>query len=149
MLTKNRREYLRTRDKEKKAEYDYRVRKWLEAMLDSGEEGGIGDINRVLDTLNKDAVRKHLKDENVYELLRLVIRLLDLLDFSPIDKTDRGRYIVTTQKGFRLARQGDFERNEILGSFCGELNARLQEPFSRSDKTSDQPQDSARDLCSR
>jgi hypothetical protein len=46
MLTENRREYLKKRgksDKEKRVEYDYRVLKWLEAMLDSGEKGGIGD----------------------------------------------------------------------------------------------------------
>ena len=43
MLTENRRAYLTKRresDKEIRVEYDYRVLKWLEAMLDSGEKGG-------------------------------------------------------------------------------------------------------------
>jgi len=87
MLTENRREYLKTRDsldKAKKAEYDYRVLKWLEAMLDSGKKGGIGDINNILDTLDRDTIRKHLKDENINDLLKLVERLLDIMDFMPI-----------------------------------------------------------------
>jgi len=87
MLTENRREYLKTRsssDKTKRGEYDYRILKWLEAMLDSSNKGGIGDINRVLDTLDRESVRKHLKDDNVADLLKLVERLLDILDFMPV-----------------------------------------------------------------
>lgn len=89
MLTENRRKYLKTRDQEKKVEYDYRVLKWLETMLDSGEMGGIGDLNRVLDTLDRDAIRKHLKDENIDDLLKLVERLLDVMDFVPLGITKK------------------------------------------------------------
>ncbi len=85
MLTKNRRGYLKKRNKEKSAEYDYRILKWLEAMLDPGENGGIGDINCVLDTLDRDSIRKHLKDENIDALLTLVEKLLDILEFVPLE----------------------------------------------------------------
>ncbi len=93
MLTENRREYLETRsssDKAKKTEYDYRLLKWLEAMLDSGEKGGIGDLNNVLDTLERDAIRKHLKDKNIDDLLKLVERLVAILEFVPISKDKNG-----------------------------------------------------------
>ena len=89
MLTENRREYLKKRgesDKEKRVEYDYRVLKWLEAMLDSSDKGGIGDINRVLDTLDREAVTKHLKDENIDDLLKLVERLAAILEFVPVSQ---------------------------------------------------------------
>jgi len=92
MLTENRRRYLTTRaeegDEKKRAEYDYRLLKWLESMLSSGEGGGISDINRVLDVLDRDSIRKYLKDENVDDLLKLVCRLMDILDFSPVAFTD-------------------------------------------------------------
>lgn len=88
MLTPNRRDYLKSRssqkDKAKKAEYDYRILKWLETLLDSGPEGGIGDINRVLDTLDGEAIRKHLEDKNIDDLLKLLVRLLDVMDFVPL-----------------------------------------------------------------
>jgi hypothetical protein len=124
MLTENRREYLKKRgksDNEKRVEYDYRVLKWLEAMLDSGEKGGIGDINRVLDTLDREAVHKHLKDENVYNLLRLVIRLLDILNFSPIEQTSRGQAIVASKTGIRRANDVDVDRNISMYLFANYL----------------------------
>jgi len=92
MLTENRRKYLKERNSlgKGKAEYDYRVLKWLETMLDPGEEGGIGDINRVLDTLAKDSIRKHLKDVNVIDLLKLVEKLLAILDIAPVIESTNG-----------------------------------------------------------
>jgi hypothetical protein len=98
MLTENRREFLRKRRTEKKKtkiEYDYRILKWLETILDHGEEGGIGDINRVLDTLDREAIRKHLKDENVDDLLKLVERLLEILDFMPVNYDKEGTPFVS------------------------------------------------------
>lgn len=93
MLTENRREYLKTRsssDKAKKAEYDYRILKWLQTMLDSSEKGGLGDVNYVLDTLDRDSISKYLKDENVNDLLKLVERLAAILEFVPISKDKNG-----------------------------------------------------------
>lgn len=91
MLTANRREMLDKRDTltpREKSVYDYRILQWLKTMLDSGPDGGIGDINKVLDTLDRDAIRKHLKDENVYDLLKLIERLLEILDFLPVGRTE-------------------------------------------------------------
>jgi hypothetical protein len=122
MLTENRREYLKTRpteeDKGKIAEYDYRLLKWLQAMLDGGEKGGIGDMNRVMDTLDRASVRKYLKDENVYSLLKLVFRLMDMLDFVPVVFTTKdveydGKKIPTTsahiEKSIMVAPPSDGE----------------------------------------
>ncbi|MGD0953749.1 MAG: hypothetical protein ABR985_15400 [Methanotrichaceae archaeon] len=97
MLTENRRKYLETRnlDKGKKAEYDYRVLKWLETMLNPGKEGGIGDLNLALDTLDREAIHKHLKDENVDDLLKVVERLLEILDFVPVGHNDKGLEFVS------------------------------------------------------
>jgi hypothetical protein len=128
MLTENRREYLKTRkssDKEKKTEYDYRVLKWLESMLDSGEKGGIGDINRVLDTLDRDAIRKHLKDENVDDLLKLLERLLDVLDFVSLGIAEKeteyqGKKIKANvyyaEKSIMVAPKGGGGEVSILGT---------------------------------
>jgi len=91
MLTDNRREFLKNRDTlsaRERSVWDYRILQWLESMLSSGEGGGISDINRVLDVLDRDSIRKYLKDENVDDLLKLVCRLMDILDFSPVAFTD-------------------------------------------------------------
>jgi hypothetical protein len=95
MLTEKRREYLKTRSShEKNAECDYRILKWLETILDDSEKGGIGDVNRVLDTFDRKAVRKHLKDKNVDDLLRLVEKLIEILDFMPIkNDPETGAYV--------------------------------------------------------
>ena len=140
MLTENRRNYLKARNlgKGKIAEYDYRILKWLESILDPGEEGGIGDINRVLDTLDREAIRKHLKDENVYDLLNLVIRLLDILDFLPVEQTSRGQAIVSKPTGLaalasdrisvRLATDADYEKNCRLSYFANILKQHYSDP---------------------
>ena len=115
MLTENRREYLKTRsslDKGKKAEYDYRVLKWLETMLDSGEKGGIGDVNRVLNTLDREVAHKYLKDENIDSLLKLVETLLEILDFMPVNYDKNGTPFVS--KAIFTAPGGGGEMGKIM-----------------------------------
>jgi hypothetical protein len=101
-----------------RAVYDYRLLQWLGTMLDSSPEGGIGDINNVLDTLDREAIRKHLKDENVDALLNLVERLLDIMDFWPVGFAEKeveyqGKKIKTTtqyvEKSIMVASQSGGE----------------------------------------
>jgi hypothetical protein len=135
MLTGKRRKYLEERnssDKGKKAEYDYRVLKWLETMLDPGKEGGIGDVNRVLDTLDHDSIRKYLKDENIYNLLKLVLKLMDYLDFLPVEQSTRGQAIVIKPQGYqnsiRIANENDYRRNLKLYNFAKQLKRHYSDP---------------------
>ena len=149
MLTKNRRDVLKKRgslEPRERAVYDYRLLQWLETMLDSGQEGGVGDINNVLDTLDREAIRKHLKDENVDDLLKLVERLLDILDFMPIGVEEKemdidgkkvktkARYVqksiaVVSRGGgemsvlthFKEANDEDLARHAVLENHLGQL----------------------------
>lgn len=134
MLTENRRLYLKERssekDKKKRAEMDYRLLKWLQVILDSGDSGGIGDINRVLDTLDADSVRKYLKADNVYSLLNLTLRLMDLLDFGAYETLARGPSVVATKRGVRSGTEEDFYRNlslNIYGHFLAEYYTDLRQ----------------------
>jgi hypothetical protein len=154
MLTENRRKYLEERnssDKGKRIEYDYRVLKWLETILDPGIEGGIGDINRVLDTLDREAIHKHLKDENVDDLLKLVERLLEILDFMPIKFDPKtGTYvsksILTAQKagesetellGFmRPATRKDFNRRNMLRDHVNYIESFLKAGIGQPERRS-------------
>jgi hypothetical protein len=153
MLTENRRKFLKERsslDKRTKTEYDYRILKWLQAMLDPGPEGGIGDINRVLDTLDREAIHKYLKDENVDDLLKLVERLIEILDFVPIkNDPETGPYvsksiIVAPKEGgevkilgiARAATAVDFSRRDMLDGHKTYIESFIKAGISRPDPRS-------------
>jgi hypothetical protein len=115
-------------DIRKRRENEFAVRNHLKSFLEF-----IPDANLILDKLPRDQLKnseklgKYLNDDSINALFQLILKLLDLLDYMPIQGPPRRQYvtkIVSEKPGDVISRRAkdlDLVRNISLQNFVAQL----------------------------
>ena len=124
-------------DAKNRRDNEFAVRNHLISFLEF-----VPDANLILDKLPRNQLRnneklgKNLSDETINALFQLILKLLDLLDYMPIEGSPREQYvtkIISEKPGDvirRLANDQDLVRNISLQNFVAQLADYYQTDFS-------------------
>jgi hypothetical protein len=121
----------------KRRENEFAIRNHLKSFLEF-----IPDANLILDKLPRDQLKKseklgkYLNDDSINALFQLILKLLDLLDYMPIQGSLRRQYVAKIVSEIpgdvisRRANEQDLARNISLQNFAAQLADYYQIDFS-------------------
>jgi len=124
-------------DIRKRRENEFAVRNHLKSFLEF-----IPDACIILDKLPRDQLKqnakleKYLNDEAVKGLFLLTLKMLDLLDYMPVQGSPKGPCVtkmISEKEGDVIARKAtdqDFERNRLVNNYVNLLSEFYQTDFN-------------------